>query len=85
MTAPRTATLGAPPKPKQANFLPQPPSPIEAKGNIQKAPIKAFNVRLDPDKHDEIKIAAIREKMDLGEYLIFLHDRYQAERMRGGA
>lgn len=90
MTA-RAATLGAPPKPGMNRGLDLgiPPAPVDAKNNIQKDEKKQLNVTLPPDKHEEIRIAAIREKKTLGEYVEFLHDFYQQQgfgkiRVEGG-
>lgn len=68
------------PSPPRRGELPLPPSPIEARGNIQKAPTVQLNVRMDPDSHEEIKIAAIKERMTLGDYLWHVHVRYQGQK-----
>jgi hypothetical protein len=78
MTSPRAAGLGAPPaKPVQRNLLGDPPTPGETKGNINKGKVVQLNVRVDPDKHAEIKIASIKERMELQDYMVMVHDFYQ--------
>jgi predicted HicB family RNase H-like nuclease len=65
---PKRATLGPPPKPEevQGNLVPQ---------HKKDLPVRQLNVRVSPEKHEEIKIAAIKAKKSMGEYLIELHDR----------
>ncbi len=70
-----SAALGKPPR---AATLGRPPAPEESKSNLKS--LSQFNVRLEPEKHAEIKIAAIREGMSLGEYLLMLHDQHQARK-----
>lgn len=72
------AKIGGPP-PKPVANIPAPPQMEETKGNLNTTHQKQFNVRLSPEKHREIKIAAIREGMSLGEYLEFLHNDYQGK------
>lgn len=74
------AKFGAPPV---AASIPPPPQMEETKGNISTAQQKQFNVRLSPDRHRQIKIAAINMGMSLGEYLEFLHDQYHGKRKAG--
>jgi hypothetical protein len=79
-------SLGAPPK--RASLGP-PPKPEEVQGNLAPVrkgdlPTRQLNVRLSPEKHEEIKIAAIKAKKSLGDYLIDLHDAEMQRRKEQG-
>lgn len=75
-TPPRKANLGPPPKPEQVsnNLTPQ---------HKKDMPVRQLNVRVSPEKHKEIKLAALEADMSLGDYLISLHDAHMQR--NGGA
>lgn len=90
-----TASIGSPPKPPKVAALGKPPTRSDTINNlnrpetppqqkpVQKAVQSQLNMRIDPDKHEEIKIAAIKAKKTMGEYLIDLHDQ-EIQRSGGG-
>lgn len=66
---PKVASLGAPPKED------------DVKGNVTTPIIfTQLNARMAPEKHTEIKIAAITAGMNLADYIILIHDEYQARK-----
>lgn len=76
-----SAKLGAPPK--RANLGP-PPKPEQVAHNLsplhkKDMPVRQLNVRVSPEKHKEIKKAALEADMSLGDYLISLHDRHMGK------
>lgn len=72
---PKRASLGPPPKPEQVthNLAPQ---------HKKDMPVRQLNVRISPEKHKEIKLAALEADLSLGDYLIALHD---ANMSKGGS
>ena len=88
------ASIGSPPKSPKVAALGKPPTRSDTLDNLNRPeaapqqkptqnPQSQLNMRIDPDKHEEIKIAAIKAKKTLGEYLIDLHDQ-EVQRSGGG-